>query len=310
VSVLVGDCRVLMAAMDPESVDAIVTDPPYELGFMGKKWDASGVAFNPEVWSQALRVLKPGGHLLAFGGTRTYHRMTCAIEDAGFHIRDTLAWIFGTGFPKNLNLGNGFGTALKPAHEPVVLARKPPIGTIAANVLAHGTGGLNIEACRLPGGKRVPSSPARDRVGQIAKGDERARTMDTSGFDPTVGRWPANVLLDEAAAALLDRQSGELGCGVAGGVPGFQSEYVNGEPKGKGGSRNGPATYGDSGGASRFFYVSKPSRAERDVGCDDLDASTAGEATDREDGSEGLNSPRAGAGRTGGRGGVRNVHPT
>ena len=198
-----GDNRIILKEFPDNSVDSIVTDPPYELGFMGKKWDASGIAFNVEVWQEALRVLKPGGHLLAFSGSRTYHRMAVAIEDAGFEIRDQIMWIYGSGFPKSLDVskaidkaagaerevvgtrpggaGNGsvvglgspsvmdvnvpitfpataeakqwqgWGTALKPAHEPVVVARKPLIGTVAENVLTYGTGGLNIDESRISG---------------------------------------------------------------------------------------------------------------------------------------------------------------
>ena len=139
--ILVGDCREILPVLDTTRWTRIVADPPYELGFMGKKWDATGIAYDKAVWEEVLRVLKPGGHMLAFGGTRTYHRMTCAIEDAGFDIRDCLQWLYGTGFPKSLNLDGGLGTALKPANEPIVLARKPLVGTVAANVMTHGTGG-------------------------------------------------------------------------------------------------------------------------------------------------------------------------
>lgn len=132
--------------------DAIVCDPPYELSFMGKSWDTSGIAYSIEMWREMLRVLKPGGHLLAFSGSRTYHRMTCAIEDAGFEVRDQIMWVYGSGFPKSHNLGGeweGWGTALKPAHEPICVARKPLVATVAANVLQFGTGALNIDGCRV-----------------------------------------------------------------------------------------------------------------------------------------------------------------
>jgi hypothetical protein len=169
VEIHIGNCKEILATLEADSVDSVVTDPPYELAFMGKKWDASGIAYDVSMWAECLRVLKPGGHLLAFGGTRTYHRMTCAIEDAGFEIRDSIHWIYGSGFPKSLDVSKtidktgiqlitapataaaaakweGWGTALKPAHEPVVVARKPLAGTVAANVLEHGTGALNIDA--------------------------------------------------------------------------------------------------------------------------------------------------------------------
>src|SRR5215212_7318564 len=162
--VIHGDCRDVMLSMEEESVDAIVCDPPYLLEFMGKEFDrqhhgmkGETIGHKMEAWHlswarEALRVLKPGGHLLAFGGSRTYHRLACAIEDAGFEIRDQLQWMYGSGFPKSHNLRgewDGWGTALKPGHEPIVLARKPLIGTVAANVTEHGTGALNIDGCRI-----------------------------------------------------------------------------------------------------------------------------------------------------------------
>ena len=238
------------------SIDAIITDPPYELGFMGKKWDSSGIAYNVTIWAHCLRVLKPGGHLLAFGGTRTYHRMACAIEDAGFEIRDSLHWIYGSGFPKSHDIskaidkaagatrevigekklgGNaaqstkekggtyasntnsvgvaaisvpitapstkeakqweGWGTALKPAHEPIVLARKPFEGSNANNVLAYGTGALNIDATRVgEGGQGKWASPR----GGIWKTDSEQKAELLSS---TVGRWPANVIIDDSIEA-------------------------------------------------------------------------------------------------------------
>lgn len=148
--ILTGDCLNVMADTDPDSFDSIVTDPPYGLGFMGKKWD-HGVP-GSEYWAHALGVAKPGAHLLAFGGTRTFHRLACAIEDAGWEIRDCLMWVYGSGFPKSHNLKgewDGWGTALKPAWEPIIMARKPFKGTVAKNVLRHGTGAVNIDACRV-----------------------------------------------------------------------------------------------------------------------------------------------------------------
>lgn len=296
---LVGaDCRRVLLGMAADSIDAIATDPPYELGFMGKRWDASGVAFQVDLWEQLLRVLKPGGHLLAFGGTRTYHRMTCAIEDAGFEVRDSLHWLYGTGFPKSLNVGEGRGTALKPGHEPIVLARKPLEGTVAANVAKWGTGALNIDGCRIAGD--VPVFARRGDLMTNVYGSGLGGGNRTG--ETREGRWPANVLLDEGAAAELDVQSGTLTSGTrAAGVRkgiGFGSSATG---------DGGPAIVGSEGGASRFFYVAKPARAERDAGCAHLPAKSGGEATDREDDSAGTQNPRAGAGRTGG---ARNFHPT
>lgn len=262
--VLRGDCLEVMRTLPADSVDAVVTDPPYELGFMGKSWDSAGVSFNSATWAEALRVLKPGGHLLAFGGSRTYHRIAVAIEDAGFEIRDSLMWIYGSGFPKSHNLKGdweGWGTALKPSHEPIVLARKPLIGTVAENVLAYGTGALNIDASRI-GTDAIATHLAP--VGTLAGGpqgrgarrDEDGNTMNQTH----VGRWPANTLWDEKAAAILDAQSGISKSGAAGkkGSSGFADGY-DGEYT---------VPYGDTGGASRFFYVAKPGKRERNAGLD------------------------------------------
>ena len=182
-----GDNLAYLRTMASDSVDSVVTDPPYELGFMGKKWDASGIAHNVELWAEVLRVLKPGGRMLAFAGTRTYHRMTCAIEDAGFEVTDMVNWVFGSGFPKSLDISKaldkaagatdaarqwqGWGTALKPAHEPICMARKPLTGTYAENVLTHGTGGLNIDGCRVDG-------------------------ADCAAAASPLGRFPANLIHD------------------------------------------------------------------------------------------------------------------
>jgi site-specific DNA-methyltransferase (adenine-specific) len=254
--------------LDGASIDAVVTDPPYELGFMGKKWDASGIAYSVDLWREVLRVLKPGGHLLAFGGTRTYHRMACAIEDAGFEVRDSLHWIYGTGFPKSLNLGDGRGTALKPGHEPIVLARKPLDGTVAANVQEHGTGALNIDGCRI--GTETITQRQKDMSvyhgNRLAAG---ASTHANGTTTTTVGRWPANVLLDEDAAGELDAQSGTLKSGAWNGVTNCATEGV---AKGRERERVRDDRGADSGGASRFFYVAKPSRKERDRGCEHLEA--------------------------------------
>lgn len=230
--VLVGDCLHVMAQMEACSVDAIVTDPPYELGFMGKSWDASGVAFRVEVWREALRVLKPGGHLLAFSGSRTYHRMAVAIEDAGFEIRDQIMWVYGSGFPKSHNLDGewqGWGTALKPAHEPIVVARKPIIGTVATNILAHGTGAINIDGCRV-GMEETGCSGGGSRL------YEGGLSRDGGQPRPVIGRWPANLIHDG-------------------------SEEVEGLFPGDDGSS-----------ASRFFYSAKASKRDRDEGLDGFNA--------------------------------------
>ncbi len=220
VSVIHADSRDALRELADASVDSVVCDPPYALvsivkrfgganaapakdrdglykrasaGFMGKRWDTGDTAFDPEFWVEVIRVLKPGGHLIAFGGTRTYHRLVCAIEDAGFEIRDQLAWLFGSGFPKSHNQPGGWGTALKPAHEPIVLARKPLIGTVAANMQAHGTGALNIDASRVENGE------ARPAFEYLETGSKRGYDGGIKGGKvvgkKTEGRWPANVIL-------------------------------------------------------------------------------------------------------------------
>jgi site-specific DNA-methyltransferase (adenine-specific) len=276
-----ADNREVLRAMESASVDSVVCDPPYELAFMGKRWDASGIAYDADLWREVLRVLKPGGHLLAFGGTRTYHRMTCAIEDAGFEIRDSIHWVYGSGFPKSLDVSkaigkgidgpseaarqwSGWGTALKPAHEPCVVARKPLDGTVAANVFAHGTGALNVDGCRIGENKRVPGSP------KTADASKHTVSLPGyaggSGHDPNVGRWPANIVFDEDAARELDEQSD---------------------------------------GSSRFFYCAKASRTDRDSGLDDFPIYSGATIANRAEGSAG--SKHARAGTVGPR---ANTHPT
>lgn len=282
-----GDCVELMRAMADNSVDAICTDPPYEISFMGRGWDNAGVAFRVETWAECLRVLKPGGHILAFGGTRTYHRMATAIEDAGFEIRDSIHWIYGSGFPKSMNVAvaidkktrgvpqgaedptspnhgryrgqgtegkrhsgdigqgygagpgafmaepgerierelveeaeawRGWGTALKPAHEPIVVARKPLAGTVVDTVLAYGTGAIHIDATRvatndkLGGGAETITTPEQkgnegwtrpwmeDPEAQAAHA-ERVRTNVARAED--LGRWPANLVLTHSPECQL-----------------------------------------------------------------------------------------------------------
>jgi site-specific DNA-methyltransferase (adenine-specific) len=274
--ILVGDCRESMATLETESVDAVVCDPPYELGFMGKKWDASGIAYDLEVWRQALRVLKPGGHLLAFSGSRTYHRMACAIEDAGFDVRDQIMWLYGSGFPKSHDVSkaidksagaerevigldetwikrtgmsagegtatyttstfgsasgpnagkitapatddarrwSGWGTALKPAHEPICMARKPLAGTVAANVLRYGTGAINVDGCRVRWESEDDAAAAatgfaksRERgsvIQSLSIGKESRDGTNTYHPDQLAGRWPANVLHDGSDEATED----------------------------------------------------------------------------------------------------------
>ena len=315
--------------MPAESFDACVTDPPYELGFMGKAWDQRGVAFDPVTWAAVLRVLKPGAHLMAFGGTRTFHRMAVAIEDAGFELRDTVMWMYGTGFPKShdvskavhatLTVGGssprnrrqaqmgaayvegetagkigveramervrsasrpmavedmnpeaaawqGWGTALKPAWEPIIVARKPLIGTVAENVLQHGTGALNIDGCRIEGGERPWREARRNEDSDEARnayGKGLAGSMAVE--NTTQGRWPANVIHDgsdevlAAFGAYGEKGGGDKRNGNSGRRPGGFGGV--GSDKGDGGPN--AAVYADSGTAARFFYSAKASKADR-----------------------------------------------
>ena len=301
-TLLKGNCLETLKTLETASVDSIVTDPPYELGFMGKSWDNSGIAYNQDLWAECLRVLKPGGHLLAFSGSRTYHRMVVAIEDSGFEIRDQIMWLYGSGFPKSKNVAlaidkgeghpnrgkaiptaskyqasdvnetnkltsnpvppyeaksevaqqwQGWGTALKPAHEPIVVARKPLIGTVAQNVLEHGTGALNIDGCRVG---------SADGFGGGAKGTSGfAAGYEGDGFvASTQGRWPANVIhdgSDEVLAGFPITASGNRAPGVRKGM-GYHG--ANGD--------GGPELIGDSGSAARFFYCAKASKSERNAG--------------------------------------------
>jgi site-specific DNA-methyltransferase (adenine-specific) len=371
----VGDCLEVLKGYPDNSFDSVVTDPPYHLttgkkggsgpasvnldspygrarittGFMGKVWDGGDVAFRPETWVEILRVLKPGGYLAAFGGTRTYHRLACAIEDAGFEIRDTVNWLYGSGFPKSLDLSKaidshlgvsrevigtkrgvggenlndivnnkdvrstddeggkglgaygvgakqvgvdvpitspgseeakqyaGWGTSLKPSHEPICIARKPLIGTYAENVLAHGTGGINVDGCRVPlAGDTYQINRFTDGAKPFGGGAGHEYTSEAT----QQGRWPANTVItpdEEVLAAMPDPTI---------------VRYFNQFP------------YSED-DAQSFFYYAKASRKEREAG---LESRTGAEAVEREEGTDGLKSPRAGAGRTAST--VKNFHPT
>lgn len=279
-----GDCLEVLATLPENSVDTCITDPPYELGFMGKKWDSSGIAFQPETWQAVYRVLKPGAILLAFGGTRTYHRMVCAIEDAGFEIRDTIAWVYGSGFPKSYNIGkgidkqagaereficespfkasaeaelrtkgkcqsgrtthnpitkgnsgwDGWGTALKPAHEPIVVAMKPIDGTFVNNALTWGVAGLWIDGGRVAHGNDVDLSLIQ-HTQQDGRPEQWRMNRSQNGREiPTYkpeGRFPANLIHDGS------------------------DEVVGLFPN----------------DAQRFFYSPKASRSERNAGLEGMD---------------------------------------
>lgn len=277
------DCRAVLANMADDSVDSIVTDPPYHLtsitkrfgpgqapaqfdtdgayarasrGFMGQTWDGGDIAFDPELWAECLRVLKPGGHLVAFSGSRTYHRMAYAIDVAGFEIRDMLEWLYGSGFPKGGLDDEGRGVALKPAHEPICMARKSFRGSVADNLSAHGVGALNIDACR------VETDESTARISGVNKGvfgaDDR-RGMIRGGDE---GRFPANVLHDGSPGVLagFPAQAGAA-APVRGNEPSAATAGVYGARE-----RVPGAFHGDSGSAARFFYCAKASKADREVG--------------------------------------------
>lgn len=326
-TLLCGDCLEYMATMADSSIDAIVTDPPYGLRFMSKKWDYDV----PTVaqWAECLRVLKPGGHLLSFGGGRTYHRMAVNVEDAGFEIRDQIMWLYGSGFPKSMDIGkqldrlagaerevvgrkidistgkamsakqaaagknlhtgydrpwrhdenhaermtfvtalatpaakqwDGWGTALKPAHEPIVLARKPVIGTIAANVLEWGTGAINIDNCRVPitDGATMARNNAPGANGW--KNSSGGKNSAALNGEPT-GRWPANVIHDGSDEVLVGFPVTKNGKYSEPSERLRNSFKLN--PNGNIGTSNAPDNYGDTGSAARFFYCAKASRSER-----------------------------------------------
>lgn len=325
-----GDCLETLRTLPDNSVDSVVTDPPYGIRFMGKSWDGADIearaayragmpsqssncsatgghksvaaeagkydltpggmkafqSFTLEWASEALRVLKPGGHLLSFAAARTYHHMAVGIEMAGFEIRDQIMWVFGSGFPKSHNLKGdheGWGTALKPAHEPICMARKPLIGTVAANVLAHGTGAINIDGCRVASDEPNPSIARRQgatnhlstrSAAEAAAAGKMESRQSPESFraeraGEASGRWPANLIhdgSDEVRAAFPDAK-------------GQQGKLTGAEPSGKLGSAN---TYGkmdrrhaadprvDSDvSAARFFYCAKTSRKDRNEGLED-----------------------------------------
>jgi len=335
------DCRTAIKKLADNSIDSVVTDPPYALvsivkrfgkegsapaksdgatgiyarasaGFMGKQWDTGEVAFDPEFWTEVLRVLKPGGHVLAFGGTRSYHRLVCAIEDAGFEIRDQIGWLYGTGFPKSLDVSKaidkaeghwrgrageiikrtvgqvakgteyvraekgdpitpqaqqwqGWGTALKPAWEPICLARKPLIGTVVENVLTYGTGAINIDGCRVPAEKLTGWGGAG--AGGNTWNDDNCGLGKSGDARPVMGRHPANIIhdgSDEVIAAFPEtRARGNVTAKTQVRDKNTAVPYASG-------TRFEYGNPGDAGSAARFFYSAKASKSDRDEGLDDL----------------------------------------
>ena len=305
---ILGDCLERMAELPDNSVDSVVTDPPYGLSFMGKRWDYDVPSV--EIWAECLRVLKPGGHLLAFAGTRTQHRMAVRIEDAGFEIRDMIAWVYGSGFPKSLDVSKaidkaagverevvgfkantmhdirggklhtgvennrlpspittpatpesaqwaGWGTALKPALEPITLARKPLCGTVAANVLKWRTGALNIDGSRVEAEPRAGWTNQDIRGGQYASNPDRPRL---AAKEAPEGRWPANLIHDgsDEVVGLFPVTSSRPG------KTKIRGESVNVYSGGRR-QTDGPK-HDDTGSAARFFYCAKASKRDRDEG--------------------------------------------
>lgn len=289
-----GDMLDMLQVIKPESIDAIVCDPPYELGFMNKSWDSTGIAFKKETWQNCFEVLKPGGYLLAFGGSRTYHRIACAIEDAGFEIRDCVMYLYGSGFSKSYNIGlaidkkngvfqnewQGWGTCLKPAYEPIIVARKPFKGSVVDNIIKYRVGGLNIDECRIKfentqnpatnplfrkqGGYKLPEK------GQLSNG---AIPFSSSKNDVNEqGRFPANVITDGSEE-------------VAKGMPNTTSTPIAEES------------------AMRYFYSAKASKKDRDEGLDAFQDKTFHSVLNQKNGSgdrlDGAKTPIR-----------KNIHPT
>ena len=318
--IYLGNCEDELKNLPDNSVDSVVTDPPYELGFMGKSWDSSGIAYNVEMWKEVLRVLKPGGYLLSFGGSRTYHRMACAIEDAGFDIRDQIMWVYGSGFPKSLDVAKaidkmagvefetkpasgvgfmnssddgynttlnqlvqtgestdeankwkGWGTALKPAHEPIVMARKPlSEKTVAKNVLEHGTGGINIDGSRIGNEVRTYGGMSAN---QPEVGTFRDDNWVPKDIEVTVsGRWPANFIHDGSDEVL--ELFPDTGKSTGGRIGKKDTSGVNIVPAGQ--YEAGDPGFGDSGSAARYFYCAKTSKKDRNEGLDDFEAKSIG----------------------------------
>ncbi|WP_414553690.1 DNA-methyltransferase [Stenotrophomonas forensis] len=312
----VGDCLEVMRGMGANSIDAIVTDPPYGLtankkggtgtasvnlespygrarigtgngpgGFMGMKWDSDVPSV--EIWAECLRVLKPGGYLLAFAGTRTQHRMAARIEDAGFEIRDMIAWVYGSGFPKSHN-GPWGGTALKPALEPITVARKPLDGTVEANWREHGTGALNIDACRVDlDGAANPSIARRQgainhlstRKAAEAEAEGKLESWQSEGAyraereGEALGRWPANLIHDGSEEVL---KAFPAAPGQQGDLRGHSRDRVSLGIYGDMGAARDAIARADSGSAARFFYCAKASKEDRDAGLEAFKKSPAG----------------------------------
>jgi len=399
-TIIQGDCLEVLKTFPDNSIDTIITDPPYNLtsitrprpdqtengsygkqmpqsrlqsrgGFMGKSWDGTGISFSKELWTEVLRVAKPGAILLCFGGTRTFHRLACAIEDAGWIIKDTLMWLYGSGFPKSLNIGkavdklqgnereklgsysrsapatqrkiiddNGrtcdnrdaetfnkyiekqsnipitrgtsdwedYGTALKPAYEPIIMAMKPLDGTFAENALKWGVAGLNIDGGRIKSSDWQPEKVLKKYTGSNEGNNSVTNNFGVKEIKCTnpgstlQGRFPANLLLDEVSAEMLDEQSGERKGWTSQKHNKFNPYGGNALQKSKTERIGYYEGYNDTGGASRFFYVAKASKSERDAGCEELEEKETGWGSSNESGkmyNDGSNPSKS-----------RNIHPT
>ena len=372
-----GDSLQVLDTFNENSIDAIITDPPYELGFMGKKWDDTGIAYNVELWQKALKVLKPGGYLLAFGGSRTFHRIACTIEDGGFEIRDTIMWLYGSGFPKSLNIGlaidkkkgvesidtgiaspnarpnstkentlyeggtvgkefnikkatnewDGWGTCLKPAFEPIIVARKPVEKSVADNVLKYGVGGINIDECRVPFEKtqNAATNPLYRKQGNYKLPEKGQKSNGAVNFSSSnndvneLGRFPSNIILtydetdkDEVCGGMPDTKS-TGGSGDASKTNTFANVRMGVNGTNTGAHLGG---LGDEGSAARYFYCAKASKKDRDSGLILLEEKSTGELQGgrkegsagsimkNEDGTTRVN-PYAGTGAP-----KKNIHPT
>ena len=338
-----GNMLDMLEVTEPETIDSIITDPPYELNFMGKGWDNSGIAFQPDTWKKCYEVLKPGGYLLAFGGSRTFHRIACAIEDAGFEIRDTIMWLYGSGFPKSHNIGldidklngcpdrghriavanrhhpdgtlepngeqlepyetktkeahkwNGWGTALKPSFEPIIVARKPLDGTVAKNCLKWGVGGINIDECRVE--TTIEDCKKTNRLNVKNKKYNTGMFNSGVGSDITNGRFPANTILT------YDDTDYEEVCGGFPDTKGFyrpncKDKSYNQSSNIQLGGGNVSSQYNDSGSAARYFYCAKASKKDRDEGLDDFEEKKGIRSNAPRENEEIKTKPR------------KNIHPT
>lgn len=332
-----SDCLSFMRGLPDNHVDAIVTDPPYGLSFMGKKWDYD--VPSQEIWSECLRVLKPGGHLLAFAGTRTQHRMAVRIEDAGFEIRDMIAWVYGSGFPKSLDVSkaidkaagaerevvgqtkhkpgiangtkghttvggtyaqripitapatpaarqwHGWGTALKPALEPITVARKPLIGTVAQNVLTWGTGGVNVDGCRVEAPEGLTNGGNFTEMHAENANGEWGMKPQGRAKPHTLGRWPANLIHDGSEDVVGLFPDVKAGTAIKQNLDG--RTYNKHQEWGLRAKAGPDVGYNDSGSAARFFYCAKASKRDRDEGCEGMEAKRtaklAGSDNDRPD---------------------------